>query len=551
MVGRNNKARNKRKRTGRYNFRHNKKNKGKGKEEEEEEEYDYESYEEELEPGLEVSDQSLSFLVGEEEYVLPDQEEQKAVEKVLAVQAASLPRKLKKEFVLIQQDIQSEEPKLEKILSANITQEDKKYCLYLYMRFLNTDLHTENYLSLLQEINQIVDRGNKFTAGDLAIIEKKELTIRQLSNPDEDLKTQILNMEVDDKVIAIVYLQYLEMLKHEPTTSTYASLREEIEWSVRLPHRRTIGHSLFQHLSKMNTAQLGQYYSSVLNQLDQELYGMQNVKQRLIHMLNDRRTSGFSSGRNIALKGPPGTGKTSIGKSLAKVLGLPFEKISVGGLEDATVLKGSDRVWNSAAPSIVLQILARLKYSDVIIMFDEVDKLGHTAKGREVIYALLHISDYSHNSEFRDNYLNKYTHDLSRIWFIFCMNDDSDDLLDSAFKDRLDIIEVTDYTEVEQRTIIQDYLLPRALEGVGLPLKSLTLSKTAVDHIMVMIATKDSTGMRQAEKIIKELVGKINMYLSVVLDDGTTGDLDLGYTLQSTKFPIKLSKKSIKQILDN
>ena len=472
-------------------------------------------------------------------------------ELILIRQEKSLNTSQKKELKTIKEIMVSEKPSLNKIMSSNLVLDDKKKCLYLLHQYLNTDPCSTEYLSLLTEINDIIGKGDKFTSKEVKYLEDKEKRIRSISNPDIDLKQEILNMDADDKVISIVYLQYLEMLKHEISSTTYASLREEIEWSTRLPHQRTIGTSLFSKLIKAEPETVNKYYVEIKDKLDQELYGMENVKHRLLQMLNDRRTSGFAGGRNIGLKGPPGVGKTAIGKSLAKVLGLPFEKISVGGLEDATVLKGSDRVWNSAAPSIILQILARSKYSDIIIMLDEVDKLGYTAKGKEVQYALLHISDYSHNYEFRDNYLNKYPHDLSRIWFIFNMNDDS--MLDPAFRDRMDIIEVSDYDLDEKKIILDQYMLPRTLIHLGLSIGDIIFTDSGLKYLIEYIYKEEKVGLRKGEKAIKSIIGKVNMYLSVLLQDDTTGDLVLPYKLPKScrKFPIKLNSKIIKELLIN
>jgi ATP-dependent Lon protease len=264
----------------------------------------------------------------------------------------------------------------------------------------------------------------------------------------------------------------------------------------------------------------------------------------MLHIINDRRKSGNGCARNIAIVGPPGTGKTAIGSAMAKVLGLPFEKISMGGMDDASIFKGSDRVWNSSSPSIVLQILSRIKSSSGVIMFDEIDKLGETPKGREVQYTLLHISDYIHNKEFRDNYLNKYPHDFSKLLFVFCAN--KIETLDSALLNRLDIIYTRSYTEEEKLSITTNYVLPRALEKLGIKANQIKFNTKALDKL-VSVSTNDP-GVRTIEKIIKEVVGKINMYNSVMLDDGTTGSLDLGYTIPNFKLPLIIDVKLLNDL---
>ena len=436
----------------------------------------------------------------------------------------------------IREMIKEETPTIPKIFQANITKADKMRCTKLYDQLQNIEPFTTQYDKKVEEINNILRKGKRYTKAEIKRLEKIEASLRVVAAPPDNLKNQILNLDAPEHIQGVIYGQYLEMLEHEPGSQAYNSIREEIEWSVRLPHNRS--HD-YVDLSNMTRTELNQYYAKFLESMDEELYGMNNIKMKMLHIINDRGTSGNTCGRNIAIVGAPGTGKTAIGKAMAKVMGVPFEKISVGGMEDASILKGSDRVWNSASPSIVLQILSRMKSSSGVVMFDEVDKLGETPKGREVMYSLLNISDYVHNKEFRDNYLNKYPHDFSKILFIFCMN--RIDTLDSAFLNRLDVIETQPYSTEEKMVITQEYVLPRALSGVGINSEAVTINPKAANKLV--LATRNDPGVRTIEKAIKSLVGKINMYHSILLEDGTTGNIDLGYTIPNFKFPIVITPK--------
>ncbi len=446
------------------------------------------------------------------------------------------------ELKRIRKNIKDETPTIPKILRANITKNDKKKCIKLYDQYQNMDMHTAAYDQKEEEINNIIRKGSRHTKAEINQLEKTEEKLNLIASPPDNLKNQIFNLDASEHVKGIIYGQYLEMLTHDMGSQAYNAIREDIEWSVRLPHNRS--HD-FLNLGSYTNKELNEYYSGFLEKMDQELYGMNHIKLRMLHIINDRATSGGSCGRNIALTGAPGTGKTAIGKALAKVLNVPFEKISVGGMEDASILKGSDRVYNSASPSIVLQILARMKSSSGIIMFDEIDKLGETPKGKEVQYALLHIADYVHNKEFRDNYLNKYPHDFSKILFIYNMN--TIETLDPAFRNRLDIMETKPYNHEEKIEITQNYVLPRALKKIGLDKKSVTLSSAAAKNLVMN--SGDDPGVRTIEKAINDIAGKINMYNSVVLKDKTTGNLDLGYNIPKFKFPLVITPKILKSLV--
>ena len=444
--------------------------------------------------------------------------------------------KIEPQLQQIRSMIKDETPTIPKILQANITLDDKKRCILLFDQLNNTEPYTKEHVQKAEEINNIIRKGKRHTKEEIKQLEQIEAQLKTIAAPPDNLKNQILILDAPDHIKGIIYGQYLEMMEHEAGSQAYNSIREEIEWSVRLPHNRS--HD-FLNLGDLTKKKLNNYYIDFLDKMDQELYGMKNIKMRMLHIINDRITSGNACGRNIAITGPPGTGKTAIGKALAKVLDVPFEKISVGGMEDASILKGSDRVWNSASPSIVLQILARMKSSSGIVMFDEVDKLGETPKGKEVQYALLHISDYVHNKEFRDNYLNKYPHDFSKILFIYNMN--TPDTLDPAFRNRLDIVETQPYTTQEKMEIARHYVLPRSLIKIGLEPDLVTLNTKAANKLVM--GTREDLGARSIEKAMNSMVGKINMYNSILLPDGTTGSIDLGYVIPNFKFPLVITPK--------
>lgn len=442
----------------------------------------------------------------------------------------------------VRQTIKDEIPTIVKIYNSNITTSDKTKCTKLYDQLQNIEPYTQEYDNKVSEINNILRKSNKYTKEEIEWLESESNRLKQLAKPSDDLEDRILKLDAHDNIKAVIYGQYLEMLSHEVGSQQYNSIREEIEWGVKLPHNKA--HTTID-LNGMTREQLNKYYQNFIKMMDNELYGMKDIKMKMLHIINDRRKSNNACGRNIAIVGEPGTGKTAIGKAFAKVMGLPFEKVSLGGLDDASVLKGSDRVWNSSSPSIVLQILSRVQSSSGVVMFDELDKLGETPKGREVQYALLHITDYVHNKEFRDNYLNKFPHDFSKIIFVFCAN--KIETLDSALLSRLDLIYTRAYDNDEKKIILTDYVLPRALVGVGLSSDQIKLDTKVVNKLVLL--SKDDPGVRTIEKIIKELVGRVNMYNSVVLDDGTTGDLDLGYTIPNFKLPLTINTKLLNSIM--
>lgn len=444
-------------------------------------------------------------------------------------------KRLEPELKKIRSIIESEMPTMAKILDANITLEDKKKCVRLFDQLGNVYQYTDEYNNIVENINNIIMKGNNYTKKEIERLEQIECNLRKIASPEDTLKNQILNLNANNNVKAILYGQYLELQNHEIGSQSYNAIREEIEWGVKLPHNNGI-------ISNIDPKD----YHLFMEGLNKELYALNKVKLRMLHVINDRQTSGGACGRNIAFVGVPGAGKTAAGIALAKVAGVPYEKISVGGLRDAGILTGNAKVWVSSGPSIVLQILSRLKSSTAVVIFDELDKLAETPEGKEIQFALLSISDYVHNKEFQDSYLNKYPHDLSKVLFIYIMN--KTDGIDPALLSRLDIIYVDPYTDEEKFHITKSYVLPRALETLGMKRTDVIISDDGIRKLVTKIS---DPGVRMIEKVIKSLVGKINMYRSVVLKDGTTGDLQLGYKIPNFKLPLKIDTKLLVTLVND
>ena len=475
------------------------------------------------------------YRVPSDDFIVDDEydEESKNFEIIL-----KLPEKQKEEFLDIRDEMDDEVPTIEKIMISNITRNDKKQCLRLLDQMTNSDEYSSECFRLIDSINEILLKGKNYTKEEIKFLELEEEKLKNMYVSLDTLKSKILKLDADSGVKSKILKMYDEMMTYPSDSTTYTSLKEEIEWSIRMPYQKRE----IDNYVNMNNKQLNNFYCNVRKMLDQELFGMENVKNRIMHVLNDRRSSDDSCGRNIALVGKPGTGKTAVCKALAKILDKKFAKISAGALDSAAI-KGSNKVWNGSEPSIILQILANLKTNNAIIMFDEVDKLGDTPQGKLAQHALLHVSDPSDNKDFQDNYLKNFSHDLSKILFIYCMNDV--ECLDNALKDRFDIIYVDEYTNDEKLEIFKNYMLPKALLNIGMKKNDVVISDSSIKKLL-----KDKNmGLRNIEKLIKNIIGKINMYKNVILQDGTTGNLKLNYEIPNFKLPLKIENKLLNDLL--
>lgn len=302
-------------------------------------------------------------------------------------------------------------------------------------------------------------------------------------------------------------LRELDRLSKLPSSSAeYGVIRTYLDWLVDLPWQKVSEENLdIAHARKI---------------LDQDHYGLEDVKERLLEFLavrklrHDRREEfekkessdqirQVREGVILCFVGPPGVGKTSLGQSIARALGRKFVRISLGGVRDEAEIRGHRRTYIGALPGRILQSLRRAESRNPIFMMDEIDKLGHDFRG-DPASALLEVLDPEQNSEFRDHYL-EVAFDLSQVMFITTANSLS--TIPGPLRDRMEIIEISSYTEGDKIEIAKGYLVPRQLRENGLRKSETTFSKKALQTI-IRSYTREA-GVRNLEREIGSVCRKV------------------------------------------
>ncbi|MCB0593724.1 MAG: endopeptidase La [Lewinellaceae bacterium] len=242
--------------------------------------------------------------------------------------------------------------------------------------------------------------------------------------------------------------------------------------------------------------------------LDNDHYGLEEVKERILEFLSTIIKRGTVSGSIVCLVGPPGVGKTSVGRSVANALGREFFRFSLGGMRDEAEIKGHRRTYIGAMPGKLIQALKRLGASNPVIMLDEIDKIGASFRG-DPASALLEVLDPEQNSSFLDHYLD-IPYDLSNVLFITTAN--QLDTIPGPLLDRMEVIRLAGYITDEKIQIAKQYLLPKQLREHGFEQDEIQVSDEALKEIIENYARE--AGVRNLEKHIRKIIRKATLKLA-------------------------------------
>ena len=364
------------------------------------------------------------------------------------------------------------------------------------LRRVNELLNKEiEVLTVQQEINTQaradIDRSQRefFLRQQLKAIQSELGEGNELAEEIAQFREKIETAQMPPPAAEEAFRQLKKLERMHPDAAETATLRNWLEIMTDLPWSK----ASVDNLDLKKAQQI----------LDEDHYGLEKVKERIIEALAVRKLKERPKGSILCLVGPPGVGKTSLGRSIARALDRKFVRLSLGGLHDEAEIRGHRRTYVGAMPGRVIQALQQAGTNNPLIMLDEIDKVGADFRG-DPSSALLEVLDPEQNNSFRDNYLG-VVFDLSNAMFMTTAT--ILDTIQPALRDRMEVIRLAGYTEEEKLEIARRHLIPKQLEENGVSVKHVRISKPALAAIVQQYTQE--AGLRQLEREIGAICRKV------------------------------------------
>jgi ATP-dependent Lon protease len=375
----------------------------------------------------------------------------------------------------------------QRLLESSVVKERLKRLMPLLSREVEV-------LTLGSKIQKEVATSMSKTQREFFLREQMRAIQRELGEPDPNaseissLREQVEKNQLPEEARKVA-LKELERLQNiPPAIAEYTVIRNYVDWLISLPWRKSTE-------DKLDLADAKRI-------LDEQHHGLTQVKERLLEFIAVIKLNQQLKGPLLCLVGPPGVGKTSLGKSIADVLGRRFARIALGGMRDEAEIRGHRRTYVGALPGRILQSLRRVESNNPVVLLDELDKVGSDFRG-DPASALLEVLDPRQNNAFVDYYLD-LPFDLSRVLFVTTAN--WLDPVPVALRDRLEVIELPSYTQSEKLQIAKRFLVPRQLEEHGLGHRRIRFPDPTLRRL-IQDYTREA-GVRQLEREIASLIRK-------------------------------------------
>ena len=328
--------------------------------------------------------------------------------------------------------------------------------------------------------------------------------IKKMTADDMDLKQQcIMNNNMTDQVKRAALVRLEEM---KSNGSEYQKNHTYVNTLINYPWITDNYSDIFTRMNG-DITKIKKMIDKMKVDFNKKVFGQEEFKNTIIDLVGKWASNPESMGKAIGLCGPPGVGKTLIASALGEILGIPYEEIHVGGLEDGSVLNGHSFTYSGAQPGLIVTKMVAAGEPRCIMFFDELDKSSSKHGINEIFNVLIHATDPNTNKKFSDKFFSDVTFDLSKVIFVFSFNDASK--IDRILRDRMEIIDVTAYSVNDKLTITQDYLIPELLKGIAIENGAITLTNKTIEHIIAKYTRE--AGVRGLRNTLEKCFLKMNI----------------------------------------
>jgi len=434
-------------------------------------------------------------------------------------------------------------PSIIDIMNSNLAENQKQFLLEKIHSFVNSEVLTFDYNNSLKVLTESLN--NKI---DDSVIEL-ENTIIQLSatySSNNELKTKILksNMSMQNKIIAYNKYKILSSCKDE-SDSEYFKYKTWIDSLLQIP----FGIYKKNNVDVNDSESTREYLRNIRTILDDKLSFLEKPKDQLMNMIIHSLKNENAQFNAIGLHGVKGVGKTSLISSISKATDRPFRIISLGGESDVSVINGHNFTYIGSIPGRIIEILKETKCMNPIILFDELDKISESPQGKEIIGALIHLTDSTTNKKYTyDKYFAGVEFDLSKVMFFFTYNDAS--AINKILADRLYKIEIPNYTDKEKFIITKNHLIPEILNEYFFKPEDIIFDDSNINYLIKKSNENGGKeGMRDIKRKLQIIISRINV---LVLTKKTDNIIKLHYNcLYNKTLPINITNEDIDILLKN
>ena len=305
-----------------------------------------------------------------------------------------------------------------------------------------------------------------------------------------------------------IAMRKINSLRHmEPGCGEYYKVKNWVDTFMKIPFnkKKNLPLTIEDGLQRCSD-----FMEASKTTLDEAVYGLNDAKLQIMQMVGQWISNPAAMGSAIAIKGPMGTGKTSLVKEgISKILGRDFAFIALGGATDSSFLEGHSYTYEGSTWGKIVEIIIQCGSMNPVIYFDELDKISETAKGEEIVGILTHLTDTSQNSQFHDRYFAEIDFDLSKCLFIFSYNDESK--VNPILLDRMYRINTTGYNKKDKTQIAQKYLIPKICAEVGFREGDIVIPDIVIEHIVENYTEKEE-GVRNLKRCLEVVHRKLNLY---------------------------------------